>query len=325
MATALATLMSLPRVPLVADASPVQPLARLRAALGPSCPALLVKRDDLLPFGFGGNKVRKLESVAAEAVAAGADTLITCGGAQSNHARVTAAVGAVLGLRVILVLNGSAPVVPTGNLRLDELFGAGIRYVAGRDERAPMMEAIAAEVRREGGRPFIVPLGASTPTGALGFARGVLELSAARIVPDVIVHATSSGGTQAGLIAGTALMGTKTRVIGISADASAADARTAIADLLGRMAQRLGCSTGSIGLDREIVVDDRFVGEGYGIATAASTRALESVARREGLVLDPVYTAKAMSGLLALIERGVFAKDETILFWHTGGAPALFA
>lgn len=325
MATALAALMSLPSVPLVADATPVQPLTRLRAALGPACPALLVKRDDLLPFALGGNKVRKMQAIAAEAQAAAADTLITCGGVQSNHARVTAAAGAVLGFRVLLVLNGHPPAAPTANLLLDRLFGAEVRFVDSREARAPMMEAVAEEVRARGGRPFIVPLGASTPTGALGFARGVGELAAARVSPDVIVHATSSGGTQAGLVAGCALFGLRARVVGISADDPAPAAIRAIADLLGRMADRLGSAPASIGADKPLDVDDRFVGDGYGIQTEASIDAMELLARREGVVLDPVYTAKAMAGLLARIRAGEFRKDETILFWHTGGTPGLFA
>src|SRR5262249_1789093 len=190
----------------------------LREALGPSCPRLFMKRDDLLSFGLGGNKVRKVQTIAAEARAAGADLLITCGGVQSNHARVTAAAGAALGLDVVLVLNGAPPAKTTANTLLDQLFGAELRFVSSREERVPMMETMAGETRAAGRRPFIVPLGASTPTGALGFARGVAELAAAGHRPRAIITATSSGGTQAGLIAGAALLGLDTHVIGISAD-----------------------------------------------------------------------------------------------------------
>ena len=193
-----------------------------------------------------------MQLVIAEARAQGADALITCGGIQSNHARVTAAAGAVLGLKVVLVVNGAPQAVPTANARLDRLFGADIRHVATRDDRAPAMEQAAADLRAAGHRPFIVPLGASTPTGALGFARGVAELAASGVKPDVIVHSSSSGGTQAGLIAGCALFGLRARVLGISADESSAGLRAIVGTLLDGMADRLGARRDTIGGDREI-------------------------------------------------------------------------
>ncbi len=317
--------MSLPLVTLAPHATPVDELARLRQALGPRAPRLLMKRDDLLSFGFGGNKVRKMQAVVAEAIASGADTLITCGGVQSNHARVTAAAGAALGLKVVLVLNGRVPEMPTGNARLDRLFGAEIRHVSAREERAPMMETVAADVRARGGRPVVVPLGASTVTGALGFARGLVEIATSSVQPDVIVHSTSSGGTQAGLIAGAALLGTKARILGVSADDPAASLAATVRALLEGMAERLGAKPASLGADRDADVDDTHVGGGYGVPTPASTEALELVARREGILLDPVYTAKAMAGLIARIRAGEFAESHTILFWHTGGQAGYFA
>jgi 1-aminocyclopropane-1-carboxylate deaminase/D-cysteine desulfhydrase-like pyridoxal-dependent ACC family enzyme len=328
MATALAALMSLPSVVLAPHPSPVDALTRLGARLGVSAasvPRLLMKRDDLLSFGMGGNKVRKLQTILAEAAAAGADTLITCGGVQSNHARATAAAGAALGLRVVLVVNGAEQPAPTGNARLDRLFGADLRYVAGRDARAPMMEQVAADERAAGRQPYVIPLGASTPIGALGFARGVAEVAASGVKPDVIVHASSSGGTQAGLIAGCALFGLRARVLGVSADEPAGVLAGIVRDLLDQMAVRLGATPPTIGAGKPIEIDDGFVGEGYGHPTPASTEALELVARSEGTVLDPVYTAKAMAGLIARIRAGQFTKDDTILFWHTGGQPGLFA
>jgi D-cysteine desulfhydrase family pyridoxal phosphate-dependent enzyme len=325
MATALATFMSLPLVTLAPHATPIDELVRLRDALGPRAPRLFMKRDDLLSFGFGGNKVRKMQAIAAEAVAAGADTLITCGGVQSNHARATAAAGAALGLKVVLVLNGRVPDMPTGNTRLDRLFGAEIRPVFAREERAPMMDMVAAELRAEGRRPFVVPLGASTPIGALGFARGLVEIAQSSLRPDLIVHATSSGGTQAGLIAGAALLGLETRILGVSADDPAAALASTIRVILGGVADRLGAKPASLGADRDADVDDRQVGGGYGVPTPASTEALELVARREGVLLDPVYTAKAMAGLIARVRSGELTRDETVLFWHTGGQPGFFA
>ena len=317
--------MTLPAVPLAAAASPVQPLARLAAALGPGCPRLFVKRDDLLPFALGGNKVRKMEAVLAEARAAGADALITCGGVQSNHARVTAAAGAVTGLHVDLVLNGAEPATPTGNARLDRLFGATVHYVADRSDREPAMARLADERRREGRRPFVVPLGASTPTGALGMARGAGELATAGLRPTAIVVATSSGGTQAGLIAGCALFGLDAGVLGVSADDPAPVLARTVSDLLARMADRLGARPDTLGADRAPDIDDGFVGAGYGVPTPASVEAQTIVARTEGIVLDPVYTAKAMAGLIASIRAGAFRPEDVVLFWHTGGTPGYFA
>ena len=309
----------MPSMPLAPHTTPVDDMTRLARELGPASPRILIKRDDLLSFGCGGNKVRKLQLVLAEARARGADTLITCGGPQSNHARATAAAGAAIGMRVVLVLNGTEQAVPTGNARLDRLFGAEIRFVADRADRAPAMERIAAEVQQHGGRPYVIPLGASTPLGAAGFARGVAEIATTALKPDVIVHASSSAGTQAGLIAGCALLGLQPRIIGVSADEPADRLRTLVRELIEGMASMLGAKKATIGLDRDIEVDDSQVGGGYGVPTASSTEALELVARREGILLDPVYTAKAMAGLIARIRQGEFNEGHTILFWHTGG------
>ena len=315
----------MPSMPLAPHTTPVDDMTRLARELGPASPRILIKRDDLLSFGCGGNKVRKLQLVLAEARARGADTLITCGGPQSNHARATAAAGAAVGMRVVLVLNGTEQAVPTGNARLDRLFGAEIRFVADRADRAPAMERIAAEVQQHGGRPYVIPLGASTPLGAAGFARGVAEIATTALKPDVIVHASSSAGTQAGLIAGCALLGLQPRIIGVSADEPADRLRTLVRELIEGMASMLGAKKATIGLDRDIEVDDSQVGGGYGVPTASSTEALELVARREGILLDPVYTAKAMAGLVARVRQGEFNEGQTILFWHTGGQVGYFA
>src|SRR6185503_4564005 len=215
-AVAAMTTVTLGRYP-----TPLEELTRLRAALGPG-PRLLVKRDDAIPFAFGGNKVRKLETVLADARAQGADTIITIGGVHSNHARVTAAAAARLGFACRLVINGSRPDHPTGNARLHELTGAVIEYVPDRAARVPTMDRIAGELRAAGKRPYTVPLGASNPLGALGYVRAVGELVSQGLVPDVIVVASSSGGTLAGLMAGVELHALATRVIGVSADDPAA-------------------------------------------------------------------------------------------------------
>ncbi|MCC7042263.1 MAG: pyridoxal-phosphate dependent enzyme [Acidobacteria bacterium] len=319
MATALATLMSKPVVELAHHRTPVNRLTRLEHALGPDCPRLLIKRDDLLSFALGGNKVRKLQAIAGDAQRAGVDALITCGAAQSNHARVTAATGAVLGWRVILVLNGTRPDPPVGNVRHDLLFGAELRFVARREDREAAMAEAADEVRHAGGTPLVIPVGGSTPTGAIGMARGVAELGMDGVKPDVIVHATSSAGTQAGLTVGCALFGSRARVIGVSADEPAGALASRVEDLIGRMASALGGRAESLAGPHPIEVDDTQVGGGYGVVTAASAEAATLAARTEAIVLDDVYTSKAMAGLIARVRSGMFTKDETILFWHTGG------
>jgi 1-aminocyclopropane-1-carboxylate deaminase/D-cysteine desulfhydrase-like pyridoxal-dependent ACC family enzyme len=327
MATALNALLSVASVPLAPFPTPVQELHRLRAALGSGCPRLLMKRDDLLAFGGGGNKVRKMQTVAAEALAGRYDTLITCGGVQSNHARVTAAAGAALGLSVILVANGAKPAALTGNARLNALFGADVRYVASREERAPAMAAIADALKASGKKPMIVPLGASTPLGAIGFARAIKEIAEldAPFRPTAIVHSTSSGGTQAGLIIGSALFGLTHEIIGISADDPADALKATISELIAGAAAMVGAKPSTAGAGAPVNVDDTFVGEGYGVPSSASIEALELTARAEGIVLDPVYTAKAMAGLIARVRDGAWRAEDTVLFWHTGGVPGFFA
>jgi 1-aminocyclopropane-1-carboxylate deaminase/D-cysteine desulfhydrase-like pyridoxal-dependent ACC family enzyme len=332
-----------PSLPLVASPTLVEPMPRLRDALGGG-PRLLIKRDDAIAFGFGGNKVRKLALVAARAQAENADTLITAGGVQSNHARATASAAAKLGMRAVLVASGAPPDRPTANALLDRLLGAEIVYVAGRDERAPKMDEIADRLRGEGRRPFTIPIGASTPLGALGYALAVAELVEQIAPPDVIVHATSSGGTQAGLVAGCRLLGLPTRVIGISADDSAAALATTIAAIVDGIGELLNDDSGALkgrpdtpnagqsgagasvqGAGPAIEIDDSFVGGGYGIPTAASREAIDLAARCEAIFLDPTYTAKAMAGLIAYVREGTFADDQAVLFWHTGGQVGLFA
>ena len=318
-----AALASLPAVPLAPAPTPIEELPRLRAALGGG-PRLLVKRDDAIGFAFGGNKVRKMRLVAAEALARGADTLITAGGVQSNHARVTAAAAARLGLRAILVANGTAPARLTANALLDRLLGADVRYVASRAERAQAMDAAAADERAAGRTPYVIPIGASTPLGAAAFALAIRELLDQTAPPDVIVHATSSGGTQAGLVAGCALAGLRTRVLGISADEPAAALGAEVRGILDGLAALAAAPAGELAA-AVIEIDDRFVGGGYGVPTREAQAALELTARTEAIFLDPTYTAKAMAGLIDYVRRGAFTSSQTILFWHTGGQVAVFA
>ena len=313
-----------PSVPLFSSPSPLEELSALRRSLGGG-PRLLIKRDDALTFAFGGNKVRKMQLVAADAIAKGADTLITSGGVQSNHARVTAAAAAKLGLRCILVANGPEPQTPTANALLDRLLGAEVRHVATREDRARAMERAADDVRRSGGTPYVIPVGASTPLGAAAFVQAIAEMrDQLESPPDVIVHSTSSGGTQAGMAAGCLLAQLETRVIGISADERAAVLEGDIRAILAGMSALFDIP--AEGFSRaEVVVDDRFVGGGYGVPTPASQEAIQLLARTEAIFLDPTYTAKAMAGLIARVRAGDLTAEQTVLFWHTGGQVGLFA
>jgi len=320
-------LASLPSVPFAPEPTAVEEMPRLRAALGGG-PRLLVKRDDAIGFAFGGNKVRKMRLIAADALSRQADTLITCGGVQSNHARVTAAAAAKLGLRCVLVANGTPPQPPTANALLARLLGADIRYVADRDARTPAMEAAAEEERAAGRAPYVIPLGASTPLGAAALAHAATELFEQIAPPDVIVHASSSAGTQAGLVAGCAWANVRTRVIGISADEPSASLTASIRELLSGLADLVGpaASPHTRALaDAAIEVDDSFVGDGYGVPTPTSMEAASLLARTEALFLDQTYTAKAMAGLIARVRSGAFRDAETVLFWHTGGQVGMFA
>src|SRR3990172_7149819 len=259
------------REPLAKLPTPLLDLARLGTILGG--PRLLIKRDDLVGFALGGNKVRKLEFFLADARTAGADVLITCGGVQSNHCRVTAAAAARASMRCVLVLSGATPARFTGNLLLDQLFGAELVFVETRQERAPRMEALAAEFRAKGLRPYVIPLGGSTPLGAYAYVEAVKEFAQ------------------------------QCRLLGIPVSTKQS----------GLPAPRK---------DKIEVLDD-YVGEGYGAPPAASEEATRLFARLEGIVLDSTYTAKAAAGMIDLIRRGRFKRDETVCFWHTGGNMAL--
>jgi 1-aminocyclopropane-1-carboxylate deaminase/D-cysteine desulfhydrase-like pyridoxal-dependent ACC family enzyme len=236
-----------------------------------------------------------------------------------------AAVAARAGLKCVLVANGRRPDRLTANALLDSLLGAEVHYVESRADRAPTMARIANTLRREGRRPYEIPLGASTPLGALGFARAIGELIEQGVTPDVIVHSTSSGGTQAGLVAGCTLHGLRTRVLGISADDAEASIRTTVAEIIAGMGPLLGVDGGELAAAREIEVDDTHVGEGYGIPSPASRDAVDLVARHEAMFVDHTYTAKALAGLVHHVRRGTFTADQTVLFWHTGGQVGLFA
>jgi D-cysteine desulfhydrase family pyridoxal phosphate-dependent enzyme len=304
--------------------TPVAAMPRLSAVLGGG-PSLLVKRDDTIGFAFGGNKVRKLALLGAQAQADGADTLITAGGIQSNHARVTAATAVTLGMRAVLVVNGAPPARATANALLDALLGAEVVYVESRDQRGEAMHAAAERLRGEGRRVFEIPIGGSTPLGALAYVHAMLELLEQIAPPDAIVHATSSGGTQAGLVAACRLLGLRTRVVGIAADGPMAGIHAQVRMNIDGLAPLVNLEQQALQRGTSIEIDDRFIGTGYGIPTDASGEAIELAARTEAIFLDPVYTGKAMAGLIAYVRQQRFTEGQTVLFWHTGGQVGLFA
>jgi 1-aminocyclopropane-1-carboxylate deaminase/D-cysteine desulfhydrase-like pyridoxal-dependent ACC family enzyme len=327
-AAALARLAALPAEPLFTPPTALDEAFRLREMLGSRAPRILVKRDDAIPFGFGGNKVRKLQLVAAEARARGADTLITVGGVQSNHMRATASTAARVGMHCVLVANGAPPEKPRANALLDALLGAELHYVESREQRAPKMRELARRLREEGRTPYEVPLGASTPLGAAAFARAVGELIdqlPEGVVPETIIHASSSGGTQAGLTAGCALHGLPTKVVGISADDPAAAIEKEVRLIISGLDEMLGVDGSALARGVHVSADDSFVGEGYGVPTPSSREAQSLAARSEALFVDHTYTAKALAALLAFVRAGRYRPEHTIVFWHTGGQVGLFA
>ena len=310
---------SLPRLRFAHLPTPVEPLPRLSAALGG--PRLLVKRDDLTGLAFGGNKTRKLEFLIAEAQANGARTLITAGAVQSNHCRQMAAAAARYGFESILILAGE-PSAPSGNLLLDQLFGSEIVW-APPDRRDQVLKDAFQSAWEAGRRPYLIPYGGSNATGAAAYVFAMQELLQQDPSPDWIVFPSSSGGTQAGLALGARLFGYKGKVLGISVDQPGPRLRQDVAALAGSTADFLAEKL-SFSPD-DILVDDSFLGGGYGVMGQPELEAIRLFARTEGLLLDPVYTARAAAGLIDLTYRGFFASGQTVLFWHTGGTPALFA
>ena len=312
---------TIPRLRFAHLPTPIEPLPRLTEALGG--PRLLIKRDDGTGLAFGGNKTRKLEFLVAEAQARGARTLITAGAVQSNHCRQTAAAAARFGFDCVLVLAGEKPPAAGGNLFLDSLFGARIVWAGGREQRERVLAETFEQARADGRQPYLVPYGGSSPTGVLGYAFAVQELMDQGAHADWIVFASSSGGTQAGLVLGARAFGYTGKVLGISVDEPAAVLQERVAKLAGDTSERIGPR-----LDfapDEILVNADYAAPGYGVLTGAESEAISLFATREGLLLDPVYTGRAAAGLIDLVRKGSFKKDETVLFWHTGGGPALFA
>ena len=291
-------------------------------------PKILFKRDDNNGFALGGNKARKLEFLIADAIEKGADTIITTGGLQSNHARLTAAAARKYGMRPILVLRGDPEAEYDGNLLLDYLLGAEIRTVP-RDARdvMPIMEDVAEEVRDGGGEPYVIPSGGSNPIGAIAYSNAMLEIvsQAVQICAKVdhVVFSSGSGGTQGGLLFGAKSLNFQGRVLGISDGASRDPLVHRVVEIANGCA-RLIDSHVSVSL-KDVDFLDQYAGKGYGVLQKEIIDAIRTVAEAEGILLDPVYTGKAMWGLIDLVHQGYFDKDETVVFIHTGGTPALFA
>jgi L-cysteate sulfo-lyase len=314
---------ALPRFRLFEGPTPFHRLARFSGALGGSAD-VWVKREDLLPLAFGGNKLRNLEFLVGEALAGGADALVTSGRRWSNHCRLTAAAGAKAGLDVHLVLTGPPAATPGPNERLDALLGATIHVAAtdSREDRAALVERVAADLRGVGGRPYLVPVGGSAAIGAAGQVLAGIEVARqaadAGIEPAAAVLPSATGGTQAGLLVGLRAAGSRARVIGAAVAAPAAELLPKIVSLLDEVGRLAGHMVDPI----EIELTDARRGPDYGVPTPAATAAAELLARTEGVIVDPIYTAKALAELIARVRDGDLAGP--VVFWHAGGTPGLF-
>lgn len=311
----------IPRLKFACLPTPIEALPRLSAHLGG--PRLFIKRDDLTGLALGGNKTRKLEFLVAEAQANGARTLITAGALQSNHCRQTAAAAARYGFECILVLSGTNPGPPTGNALLDTLCGAQFVLVAERADRERVLQETFDQAWADGKRPYLVPYGGSNPTGALGYAFAMQEFLGQGLQADWMVFGTSSGGTHAGLVLGQRVFGFNGKVLGISIDETESWLKTHVSALATQASNRLGTSVAFH--PDHILATDAYCQAGYGILTDREREAVQLFAKYEGILLDPVYTGRAAGGMIDLIRQKFFKPGESVLFWHTGGQPALFA
>jgi len=311
---------NIPRLKIAHLPTPVETLPRLSNALGGQ--KILVKRDDMTGLAMGGNKIRKLEFLLAEAQANGARTVITMGAVQSNHCRQTAAAAARFNFDCILVLSGEKPATVSGNLLLDQLFGAEFVFTS-LEKRGEVLQQTFEQAWEQGRRPYLIPYGGSNTTGATAYAFAMQELLEQNCRPDWIVFASSSAGAQAGLVVGASLFDFRGKILGISVDETKEILQTRVADLANATADMLGEKVKF--QPQDILVCADYLGDGYGIMGKPEIEAIQLFAREEGLLLDPVYTGRAGAGLIDLIRKGFFKPDETVLFWHTGGIPALFS
>ncbi len=317
----------IPRVPLGFFPTPLIELTKLSEKLGG--PRIFMKRDDNTGLALGGNKTRKLEFILADALAQGADTIITAGAAQSNHCRQTAAAAASLGLECHLVLGGEEPEQFDGNLLLDKIFGCNIHW-AGKNRKGEDIPLLVEQLKKQGKKPYIVPYGGSNELGALAFVEALKELETQsqniKTTFTHIVFASSSGGTHAGLMLGKKILKLPSKIVGINIDKGESDKVPFNQHILS-----LADSTAKLideehrFSDTDLCLNSDYVGEGYGIIGTLENEAISLTAQTEGILLDPVYTGRAMGGLIDMIRSGEIKKTDNVLFWHTGGAPALFA
>ncbi len=315
-----------PRRSLAQLPTPLQEAPRLSERLGVH---VLVKRDDQTGLALGGNKARKLEFLIADALAKNADSIVTTGGSQSNHARITAAACRLAGLECHLVLDRGVHPESQGNLLLDRLLGAQVHFVETQDpaDAVAGMEALAADLHSRGHEPYVIPRGGSVPAGATGYANFVPELleqlEDAGVTPSWLYVATGSTGTHSGILAGLTAMGNPFGVQGISVSRGRQQQEEKVLSLTNQTLRHLGLPGRASA--EQARVDDRYVGPGYGHPTEQTMEALEVAALDEGIILDPVYTGKAMAGLIGHAREGIVGERDTVVFVHTGGSPALFA
>ena len=313
----------LPRVSLGVFPTPFYKLESISAKYGKN---IWIKRDDMCGVALGGNKVRKLEFLLADAKAQGCDTVFTTGGAQSNHAMLTAACAARLGMKCILILKKRGVTEHKGNLVLDDIYGADVRFMNtdSYDDIYAEMHRVGEELAKEGHKSYYIPVGGSNPLGAVGYVNGVREFTVQALAAGIrvghIVSATGSGGTTAGLLLGAKLYQPGVKVTGMGVDDDPFE--EIVPDLAAKAAGILECSFEREQDDFEMVYH---VGQGYAIPNAEDTPYIEELARMEGILLDPVYTGKAWAGMLKLLKDGYFGDEDNIVFVHTGGAAALFA
>ena len=313
----------LPRVSLGVFPTPFYKLESISAKYGKN---IWIKRDDMCGVALGGNKVRKLEFLLADAKAQGCDTVFTTGGAQSNHAMLTAACAARLGMKCILILKKRGVTEHKGNLVLDDIYGADVRFMNtdSYDDIYAEMHRVGEELAKEGHKSYYIPVGGSNPLGAVGYVNGVREFTVQALAAGIrvghIVSATGSGGTTAGLLLGAKLFQPGVKGTGIGVDNDPFE--EIVPDLAAKAADILECSFEREQDDFEMVYH---VGQGYAIPNAEDTPYIEELARMEGILLDPVYTGKAWAGMLKLLKDGYFGDEDNIVFVHTGGAAALFA
>ncbi len=306
---------------LLPQPTPVHRLRRLEEHLGGKV-KLLIKRDDLTVLPFGGNKTRKLAFLMREALEQGANVVLTTGAVQSNHCRQTAAAARMLGMKPVLVLGGE-PEPPSGNLLIDTLVGAEIHWST-REKRMEDLQRLFEEYKQRGEKPYLIPYGGSNPLGASAYAYAIDELvNRQGIVPDAIVFASSSGGTQAGLVAGARAIGYRGRIIGISVDEPHDVLTSRVAELATQVADLIGAPAAI--QPNEIEVIDEYAKPGYGVMTEKELNAIKTCAAIQGCIVDPVYTGRAMAALIDLIRADFFPENSTVLFWHTGGTPGIFA